>query len=64
MKLSTQLKRWRGVSGRGRQARGRFDQAAAAAQLGTSLRTYQDWEQGRSTPRGLALSTVLERIKG
>lgn len=49
MKFSATLKRWR---------RDRT-QAEAAKHLGVSLRTYQDWEQGRRTPRGFAFMMLL-----
>jgi len=62
MNLSKKLKEWRGVKGSGRKARGEFSQVAAAARLGVPARTYTDWEQGRRTPRGIALQTILERI--
>ncbi len=58
--LPARLKRWRGASG---GSRGGFSQAEAAARLGTNVRTYQGWEQGRFEPRGIALQAVLERIK-
>lgn len=63
MTLSAQLKKWRGVAGRGKGTRGAFTQGDAAARLGVPLATYKDWEQGRKSPRGLALATVLDRIK-
>lgn len=62
-KLSSQLKKWRGVIGHGRKARGaNFTQDEAASRLGVSLRTYQQWEHGRHEPRGLALKTVKDQI--
>ncbi|MBI5447093.1 MAG: helix-turn-helix domain-containing protein [Deltaproteobacteria bacterium] len=35
-----------------------LSQSAFAALLGVSLRTLQDWEQGRRTPRGPARSLL------
>lgn len=35
-----------------------LSQSAFAALLGVSLRTLQDWEQGRRTPRGPAKSLL------
>jgi DNA-binding transcriptional regulator YiaG len=62
--LSAQLKKWRGVSGKGKGLRGdNFTQEEAAGRLGVPLATYKDWEQGRKSPRGLALEVVLGRIK-
>jgi len=34
-----------------------------AERLGVNPRTLEDWAQGRSIPRGLALEALLERIK-
>jgi DNA-binding transcriptional regulator YiaG len=45
-----------------RRWRGEREQSEAAAALGVSLRTYQNWEQSHRTPRGLALESVLSRI--
>ena len=59
MKLSKQLKEWR----KGAKHNFPYTQAAAAEVLGVPLRTYQQWEQGRQAPRGIALKAVLERIK-
>jgi putative transcriptional regulator len=52
---STQLKQWRERMG--------LSQSQAAPVLGVTLDTLQNWEQGRRTPRGLALTALLERIK-
>src|SRR6266576_7197041 len=57
------LQQWRGVAGRGRGARGDFSQIDAAAHLGVSKRTYENWEQGRREPQGLARAVVYERIR-
>ncbi|MBS0287398.1 MAG: type II toxin-antitoxin system MqsA family antitoxin [Proteobacteria bacterium] len=35
-----------------------LSQSAFSALLGVSVRTLQDWEQGRRTPRGPALSLL------
>jgi DNA-binding transcriptional regulator YiaG len=53
--LGKQLKEWRGKK--------KLTQAAAATRLGVSLRTFQEWEQGRMAPRGFALSALMERIE-
>lgn len=53
--ISRQLRKWRDAA--------QLTQEQAAAQIGTPLGTYRDWEQGRSSPRGLALRT-LETIIG
>jgi DNA-binding transcriptional regulator YiaG len=61
--LSAQLKKWRGVSGKGKGLRGdNFTQEEAAGRLGVPLATYRDWEQGRKAPRGLALEMVRQKI--
>jgi DNA-binding transcriptional regulator YiaG len=48
--ISAALKRWRSEQS--------FSQAMAAAKLGVSLRTYQEWEQARREPAGKALSLL------
>lgn len=63
MNVSKQLRAWRGVKGKGNATRGNFSQEEAAERLGIPVGTYRDWEQGRSAPRGIALSALLERIK-
>jgi DNA-binding transcriptional regulator YiaG len=50
MTISAALKRWRSEQS--------FSQAMAAAKLGVSLRTYQEWEQSRRKPAGKALSSL------
>ena len=40
------------------RARLRLSQAAFAGLMGVSLRTIQDWEQGRRKPRGAATSLL------
>jgi len=40
-----------------------LSQSAFAAMLGVSLRTLQDWEQGRSKPSGPALSLLKVAAK-
>jgi transcriptional regulator with XRE-family HTH domain len=52
MQFAKQLRAWRGT----------LTQEQAATKLGVGLRTYQDWEQGRHTPRGLALNLITEKI--
>ena len=61
MNIPKKLKDWRGVTKTRR--RGEFSQAAAAARLGVNVRTYQQWEQGRRAPRGLALAALVGRMK-
>jgi hypothetical protein len=58
MTFAEKLQKWRGVTGRGRKARGKIPQAQAATMLGVNLRTYQDWESGRHEPVGFALSQI------
>jgi DNA-binding XRE family transcriptional regulator len=55
MNLSAQLRAWR--------KRRDETQVEAAASLGVPTKTYIDYEQGRRTPRGLALTTILAVIK-
>jgi DNA-binding transcriptional regulator YiaG len=52
MQFAKQLRAWRGT----------LTQKYAAMRLRVGLRTYQDWEQGRHTPRGLALNLITEKI--
>jgi DNA-binding transcriptional regulator YiaG len=54
MSLSKQLKQWR--------ERLKISQAEASSKLGVPVRTYQQWEQGRQSPRGLALTVIVEKI--
>lgn len=61
MTLSAQLKKWRGVDD-ARDGRGDFTQEEAAARLGVPPATYKDWEQGRKSPRGLALEMVQQKL--
>ena len=42
MNFSDELKQWRAREG--------YTQERAASFLGVSLRTYQEWEQGRQAP--------------
>jgi DNA-binding transcriptional regulator YiaG len=39
-----------------------LSQSAAALKLRISVRTLQEWEQGRARPRGLALSAIHKLI--
>jgi DNA-binding transcriptional regulator YiaG len=49
------LKAWRKKRG--------HTQDAAAAELGVPVGTLRDWEQARSTPRGLAAKALLDAIR-
>jgi transcriptional regulator with XRE-family HTH domain len=62
MSFAEKLRRWRKVKGYGRAARGEISQASAAAWLGVSLRTYQDWELGRHEPPAFALDLITNRM--
>jgi type I restriction enzyme M protein len=42
--------------------RNKLSQSAAALKLKVSRRTLQEWEQGRATPRHLALEALREKI--
>jgi transcriptional regulator with XRE-family HTH domain len=48
------LKAWRERKG--------FTQAQAAAKLGISVRTLQNWEIERNMPRGFGLNALLKAI--
>lgn len=61
MNVPKMLKQWRGVTKA--KPRGSFTQEEAALRLQVNLRTYQQWECGRRSPRGLALTALAERIK-
>jgi DNA-binding transcriptional regulator YiaG len=52
--ISVRLKEWRERLG--------LTQRQAAERLGVSERTFQQWEQGRQSPRGLALKTLQTEI--
>lgn len=39
-----------------------LSQSKMAARLGVSVRNLQGWEQGRRTPRGLALEALNAKI--
>lgn len=53
--IPKQLKAWR--------ARAGLSQPDAAAHLGITRRTLENWEQGVNAPRGLARSALLEKLK-
>jgi len=42
--------------------RNKLSQSEAALKLKISRRTLQEWEQGRATPRHLALEALREKI--
>jgi DNA-binding transcriptional regulator YiaG len=52
--ISAALRAWRG--------RHKLSQTKAALKLKVSPRTLQEWEQGRATPRHLALAALREKI--
>ena len=52
--LARKLARWRDANG--------YSNLDAATMLGVNSRTWEGWVCGRRQPKGLALSTVLERI--
>jgi DNA-binding transcriptional regulator YiaG len=54
MELSEQLEAWRKRLG--------MTQKAAAAHLGVSVRTLENWSQGRCTPKGFALKSLIEKM--
>jgi transcriptional regulator with XRE-family HTH domain len=54
--LAQQLSDWRHAQG--------LTQAQAAAECGISLRTYQEYEQGRYEPRSaLARNALLQKVQ-
>lgn len=54
-KLPDQLRAWRD--------REKLSQAEAAAKLGCSLRTIENWEQGIREPRGMIRTYLLGIIR-
>jgi DNA-binding transcriptional regulator YiaG len=54
MELSEQLEAWRKRLG--------MKQREAAEHLGVSLRTLENWSQGRCTPKGFALRSLIEKM--
>ena len=46
------------------RARLKLSQAGFAKLLGVSVRTLQDWEQGRHEPRGSAISLLTMADRG
>jgi DNA-binding transcriptional regulator YiaG len=52
--ISTQLRRWRDKHG--------LNRIDAAAVLGRSPRVLENWEQGRSAPRGQARAALLQKL--
>jgi DNA-binding transcriptional regulator YiaG len=54
MELSEQLEAWRQRLG--------MTQKAAAAHLGVSVRTLENWSQGRCTPKGFAFKSLIEKM--
>src|SRR4051812_47238403 len=55
MSISAALKRWRSEQS--------FSQAIAAAKLGVSFRTYQEWEQSRREPAGKTLPSLWSVLR-
>jgi putative transcriptional regulator len=54
--MADKLKDWRSKHG--------LSQSQAATALGVPVRTLQEWEQGRRSPRGLAESALEAKLKG
>lgn len=52
MLFKSELKKWRG----------KLYQKEAAAKLDVPLPTYRKWEQGKKTPRALALEAIRARM--
>lgn len=53
--ISKKLKSWR--------QRLKLSQSQAAAKIGVPVRTLQEWEQDRQSPRGLARTALLAAIR-
>lgn len=62
MTFAAKLKKWRGVKGSGRLARGKFSQPRAAAILGVPPRTYEQWESGRHEPSEFVQATIEKTL--
>lgn len=45
------------------RAKNKLSQSQAATRLGVPVRTLQEWEQARRTPRGLSAKALLEAIE-
>lgn len=54
MEFSKRLKNWRSENG--------WSQGEAAAHIGASVRTLQEWEQGRRTPSGESLAEIWKTL--
>ncbi len=52
MDAPERLRRWRWKQG--------FTQEEAAREIGTTVRNYQRWEHGKTTPNGPLLLKILE----
>jgi len=52
--FSERLKNWRSAH--------HLSQSQASERLGVSVRTFQDWEQARHSPRGFALKALLALV--
>jgi predicted transcriptional regulator len=61
--LADELRAWRARQRGGAGIAGGLSQSEAAHRLHVELKTLQNWEQGRRTPRGYALRAILARIK-
>jgi DNA-binding transcriptional regulator YiaG len=53
--IAAKLKKWRDTHD--------LSQRAAAEKIGVPLPTLQGWEQGRRTPRGFALTSLIQIIR-
>lgn len=53
--ISRHLRAWR--------RRRKLSQTGAARALGVSVRTFQEWEQGRRQPRGLARVALDQALR-
>lgn len=46
-----------------RSARGDLSRAEAARRTGIPLRTLEDWEAGKRTPKPYAIGSILQKLR-
>lgn len=61
LKMKRNLPEWAKAIIRKRKALG-LSQAKAAERIGISLRTYQNWEQGRARPNQFTLLAIHAKL--
>jgi DNA-binding transcriptional regulator YiaG len=50
------------IDAREKQNGSPFTQEMAAAEIGVAKKTFQNWIQGRRTPRGLSLELLIAKV--